>query len=222
MPVERLLRNGYIGSDESGKGDYFGPLVVAAVAANPAQVFSLEKWGVRDSKKLSDKRIVELSLLIKNNLPYEIIAVNPDKYNDLYNNIRNLNKLMAWAHARAIENLGESVPDIEVVVVDKFGPEYRLQSALMERGRKMQIIQETKAERYPVVAAASIVAREEFTRRLSVLSERFGVSLPKGATHVLDTAREVYEKGGLGLLSQVAKLHFKTTDKAINGDDLDA
>ncbi len=215
MPVERLLGKGYFGSDESGKGDYFGPLVIAAVAAKPNDIELLEKWGVRDSKKLSDKRIIELSRLIKDNLPYEAIAINPDKYNDLYNNIRNLNKLMAWAHARAIENLGERVPDIEVAVVDKFGPERRLQSALMERGRKMQIIQETKAERYPVVAAASIVAREEFTRRLSELSERFGISLPRGATHVVDTAREVYEKGGLGLLSQVAKLHFKTTRTAI-------
>jgi ribonuclease HIII len=216
MPVERLLRKGYFGSDESGKGDYFGPLVVAAVAANADEISLLEEWGVRDSKQLSDKRIAELSGLVKDKLNYEVIAIGPDKYNELYKQIDNLNKLMAWAHARAIENLGERVPDINVVVVDKFGPERRLQSALMERGRKMQIIQETKAERYPVVAAASIVAREEFVRRLSVLSERFGVSLPKGATHVLDTAREIYQKGGRDLLSQVAKLHFKTTEKAIH------
>lgn len=213
MLVEQLLRKGCIGSDESGKGDYFGPLVIAAVAAEPEGINSLNEWGVRDSKLLKDSKVVELSRRIKENLDYEIIAINPEKYNGLYNDFGNLNKLMAWAHARAIENLGERVPDLKVVVVDKFGPERRLRNALMNRGRGLKVIQEEKAERFPVVAAASIMAREEFIRRLSALSEQIGISLPKGATHVLDTARAVFDKGGVDLLSQTAKMHFKTTGK---------
>ncbi|MCP4231414.1 MAG: ribonuclease HIII [bacterium] len=215
MPEDELLRGGYIGSDESGKGDYFGPLVVAAVAAETDGQDLLRKWGVRDSKKLSDKRINELSALIRGHLPYELISINPEKYNELYEKLNNLNRLLAWAHARAIENLGQKRHDIDVVVVDKFGPERRLQNALMGRGREMRIFQETGAERYPAVAAASIIARAEFTRRLSALSERIGKTLPRGATHVLDTAKEIYNTRGAELLSQVAKVHFKTTDEVL-------
>ena len=215
MLDERLLNKGYIGSDESGKGDYFGPLVIAAIATGPGEISRLEKWGVRDSKQLSDKKIAELSELIRDNLDFEVIAIGPEKYNSLYNNIGNLNKLMAWAHARAIENLAGRVPGIKTVIVDKFGPEYRLRSALMNKGRELEIVQIEKAEKYPGVAAASIIAREEFTRRLSALLEEIGVSLPRGATHVLDTARAVYDKGGTDLLSRVAKLHFKTTENVV-------
>jgi ribonuclease HIII len=212
LPEEEQLRGGYIGSDESGKGDYFGPLIVAAVAADNSGRKLLGEWGVRDSKELGDKRINGLSAKIREHLPFELIAVSPSKYNELYEKLHNLNRLLAWAHARAIANLGEKQRDISVVVVDKFGPEYRLNDALMDRGREMQVYQETGAEKYPAVAAASIVARAEFTRRLSALSGRVGIPLPRGATNVLDTARRVYDEGGGKLLSQVAKLHFKTTD----------
>jgi len=206
-----------IGLDEAGKGDYFGPLVVAAVAGESKPLVAL---GVVDSKRLSDKRVISLAAAIITGFPTEVVAVHPVKYNELYARMRNLNHLLAWCHARALENMLERVPNADVIV-DQFAAAHTLEKALLQKGRSSRLIQETGAEQYAAVAAASIVARGEFLQRLEALARQHGVKLPKGAGPPVDAAgRDILSRGGVELLQQVAKLHFKTTKKigALLGD----
>lgn len=204
---------GWIGTDEAGKGDYFGPLVVAGVYASQQTAILLRQIGVRDSKTLSDKRIAAMSIEIRRTCPVEVVAIGPERYNQLYAKIRNLNRLLAWAHARVIENLLEKVT-CERAVSDQFGDEQYLQRALMEKGKRIQLVQRHRAEDDLAVGAASIIARGEFVRRLQQLSQSVGVELAKGAgPPVLVSARRFVEKHGRDTLGTVAKLHFKTTQQ---------
>lgn len=206
---------GRIGTDESGKGDYFGPLVVAAVWADEEIEEKFRGWGVRDSKKISDKRATDLAAHIIVEVPHAIVAIGPPKYNELYGKIRNLNRLLAWAHARAIENLLEQV-SCDTVIADKFGDEKYIKNALMKKGRDVTLIQKVRAESDIVVAAASIVARAEFLRRLTLLSKTIGVELRKGASDLVDQAGlRVLQSAGEDKLRQVAKWHFKNTQKIL-------
>jgi len=203
-----------IGSDESGKGDYFGYLVVAAVAVDLQSEESLSRLGVRDSKRMSDSAALRLGEGIRRDYPCEVVRISPAKYNELHEKMGNVNLLLAWAHARAIENLLEKV-DCSLVVADQFGDERFLAESLMRRGRKVQLVQVPRAESDIAVAAASVAARAVFLGTLRGLSRRIGIQLPKGATHVLPTARAVYERGGLDLLREVAKVHFRTTKQIL-------
>jgi len=205
--------SGWIGTDEAGKGDYFGPLVVAGVYVTDATAILLRQIGVRDSKTLSDKRIGEMSAEIRQTAPVNVVAIGPERYNEMYAKIRNLNRLLAWAHARVIENLLEQV-SCERVVSDQFGDERFLQRALMDKGRRVELIQRPRAEDDLAVAAASIIARGEFLSRLQQLGESVGVDLHKGAgPPVLISGRRFVEKHGRAGLAKVAKLHFKTTQQ---------
>ncbi len=204
---------GWIGTDEAGKGDYFGPLVVAGVYVTDQTAILLRQIGVRDSKTLSDKRIAEMSREIRQTCPVDVVAIGPERYNSLYAKIRNLNRLLAWAHARVIENLLEKVT-CERAVSDQFGDEQYLLRALMDKGKRIQLEQRHRAEDDVAVAAASIIARGEFVRRLQQLSQSVGVELAKGAgPPVLVAGRRYLEKHGRGALGTVAKLHFKTTQQ---------
>lgn len=205
-----------IGTDEAGKGDYFGDLVVAGVFLDPLGGLAAERMGVKDSKKLTDKRALEIARDIKATFPHEILRISPLKYNELYEKMNNLNRLLAWAHARVIENLVERT-GAGLVVSDQFGNATVLESALMRAGQQVRLVQITQGERDLAVAAASILARATFLQRLDALSKEVGVTLPKGATHVLPTGRQLYAQGGLPLLRQVAKLHFKTTEQIARG-----
>jgi ribonuclease HIII len=205
-----------IGTDEAGKGDYFGDLVVAGVYLDAAMELLAADMGVTDSKKLSDKRAQGIAHEIRAVFPHEIVRISPATYNDLYEKMRNLNRLLAWAHARVIENLLPRT-GASLVVSDQFGNAAVLESALLQGGRRVRLVQITKGERDLAVAAASIVARATFLQRLDTLSREIGLDLPKGATHVVPTARALYQKGGLPLLRRVAKLHFKTTEQVISG-----
>ena len=109
-----------IGIDESGKGDYFGPLVIAAVFVTPVTQQDLVLMQVRDSKKISDGRILEMAPDIRLVCPHSIVAIGPQRYNELYAKIRNLNRLLAWGHARALENLLQQV-DCDLAIADQFG-----------------------------------------------------------------------------------------------------
>ena len=215
---EKLIsegKSGVVGIDEAGKGDYFGPLVIAACYADSKIEAAFLAMGLRESKKVSDKRVFTLESSIKKIAPYEVIAIGPEKYNELYANIRNLNKLLAWGHARALENLLGKVNPREVVA-DQFGDERLIENALMKKGREVKLIQQTKAESVPAVAAASILARAEFLRRLENLSIQFSVSLHKGAGPPVDTAgRDFVAKKGEKELGKVAKMHFKNTKKIL-------
>ena len=205
-PIER------IGIDESGKGDYFGPLVIAAVFVDATTQGELALMQVRDSKKISDGRILEMATDIKMICPHSVIAIGPHKYNELYAKIRNLNRLLAWGHAKALENILERVSSARAIS-DQFGDERLILNALQEKGRKIILEQRTKAESDLAVAAASILARAEFLIRLNRLSQEVGTTLPKGASPAVElAARMVIKKHGPERLESVAKLHFKTTD----------
>lgn len=206
-----------IGIDESGKGDYFGPLVIAAVFVDATTQGELKLMEVRDSKKISDGRILEMAPDIKTICPHSVIAIGPQKYNELYAKIKNLNRLLAWGHAKALENLLERVP-CERAISDQFGNERLILNVLQEKGRKIVLEQRTKAESDLAVAAASILARAEFLLRLKRLSNEVGTTLPKGASPTVElAARMVIKKHGQARLGDVAKLHFKTTQAVLAG-----
>jgi len=200
--------------DESGKGDYFGPLVAAGVCVPPAGREALAALGVRDSKVLGDAQVQRLALAVRTAYPTSVVAIGPRRYNDLYESMRNLNRLLAWAHARVIENLLVQVPGCREAISDQFGDARLLERALLEHGRRIALVQHPRAEADPVVAAASIVARAEFLRRLSQLAARFGTPLPKGAgPPVLAAGRAFVARHGVQALGEVAKLHFRTTQQ---------
>lgn len=206
---------GHIGTDESGKGDYFGPLVVAGVFVSEKQEKVLQELGIKDSKRLSDNRVRELSALIKKGYPHSIVAIGPEKYNALYAKLRNLNRLLAWAHARAIENILEEVP-CSLAVTDQFGDKLYVTNALMTKGRGIELIQKTKAEEDPAVAAASILARAEFLSRLFFLSKDVGTDLPKGSSPKSENVGlELVKRQGVQILERVAKKHFKLTERIL-------
>lgn len=207
--------DGHIGVDESGKGDYFGPLVIAACYVGPEHLAELE--GVRDSKKLTDQQALKLAGRIRALCPNAVIAIGPSKYNELYNKFRNLNKLLAWGHARAIENVLELQPATRVISDEFAKGGHAVKSALYEKGRALTFESKVRAEADIAVAAASILARAEFLRRLERLGQEIGITLPKGATNVIPTAKRVVEAHGRDALGQVAKLHFKTTLQVLDG-----
>lgn len=206
-----------IGMDESGKGDYFGPLVIAAVFVDATTESELRLMEVRDSKKISDGRILELAPDIRTICPHSVVAIGPQRYNELYRKIKNLNRLLAWGHARALENLLERV-DCELAIADQFGDERLILNALQEKGKRIRLEQRPKAESDLAVAAASIVARAEFLLRLKRLSDEVGTTLPKGASPAVElAARMIVNKHGQERLGSVAKLHFKTTQVVLAG-----
>jgi ribonuclease HIII len=204
-----------IGIDESGKGDYFGPLVIGAVLVRSRQWKDLAMMGIMDSKSLTDPRISHLSSQIKKTCPHSLVVISPERYNQLYSKIRNLNRLLAWGHARALENILNHW-EAERALSDQFGDKTFLQSALLKKGKKIELEQRPKAEKNLAVAAASIIARDEFVKRLKALGEAYNTVLPKGAgPKILRVGRDFVQYNGFQALSQVAKLHFKTTKELI-------
>lgn len=167
---------------------------------------------VRDSKKLSDGRVLEMAPDIKTICPHSVIAIGPQKYNELYAKIKNLNRLLAWGHAKALENLLERGITCERAISDQFGDERLILNALQEKGQRIALEQRPKAESDLAVAAASVLARAEFLLRLKRLSNEVGTTLPKGASPAVElAAKMIIKKYGQERLGSVAKLHFKTT-----------
>jgi ribonuclease HIII len=212
----------WIGLDESGKGDYFGPLVVAGVHVTPALADRLRSLGVRDSKRISDGRILEMEPLIRRMARHSVVAIGPERYNELYGKMRNLNRLLAWGHARALENLLSEL-DCPRALADQFGDEQWIRNALLEKGKKVLLEQRPRAEEDVAVAAASILARAEFINRLKRLSQEHRLDLPKGASESVNEAarrligRYTASKDREDILKKVAKYHFKTTKALLNG-----
>ncbi len=211
-----------IGVDESGKGDYFGYLVVAAVYVDDSTESDLKKLGVRDSKKIVDRKIIDMDKKIRKLCKHDIVKISPEKYNELYKRFKSLNKLLAWGHARAIENMLKK-SNCTLVITDKFGEERFLKDTLFEKGKKVTIIQRIRAEDDTAVAAASIIARAEFLKTLRQLGREAGFVLPKGASHEVDkTGMQIIEKygsdNGMYVLNKIAKMHFKNTGKIIKKD----
>ncbi len=207
----------WIGVDESGKGDYFGPLVIAAVCVDEETAGMLRASGVRDSKRLSDRTILDLAQDIPGLCRTSVVAIGPAKYNELYGKFKNLNKLLGWGHARAIENLLEAGCPATRAISDQFGDERFIKDALMRKGQTIELQQRPRAEEDVAVAAASVVARAEFVRRLDRLSQEAGLVLPKGASNLVDAAaKRLVRVKGEQALSTFAKVHFKTTAKVLS------
>ncbi len=200
----------HIGTDESGKGDFFGPLVIAGVLADEKNAQYFLDLGIKDSKKLSDKKMLSLAVEIKKVAPYSIIAISNSKYNELYANIKNLNKLLAWGHARAIENI-LNTSHCEYALSDKFGDEALIKSALMKNGRSIRLEQMCKAESDIAVAAASVLARATFVQKMQEMENTYGIKFQKGCSPLVKAvASEFISKYGKDRLKEVCKAHFKT------------
>ncbi|MEO7300671.1 MAG: ribonuclease HIII [Verrucomicrobiota bacterium] len=212
-----------LGIDESGKGDFFGPLCVAGVYVNEKIINEWKEAGIRDSKNISsDKRIFELAKFIRET-PGCVTAVVPignESYNRLYAKMRSVNTLLAWGHARVIENLmGQQhrmKPPPVRVISDQFAADKAtVGKAIMILGRGIELVQRHKAEEDIAVAAASILARNEFVTRLAGLGKSFGMVFPKGASAAVDAAaKEFLNKHGLEKFPVVAKMHFRTALRA--------
>lgn len=205
----------HIGTDESGKGDFFGPLCTSGVLLNEHQAKYLKEIGIKDSKKLDDKKILALASEIRKNSVYSTIHITPKKYNELYDKFKNLNKMLAWAHATVIENvLGQASADF--AICDKFGDEKLILSMLKEKGKQIQIIQETKAEADTAVATASILARAEYVIQMGKLCSYYEMNFPKGASdRVIQVGHEFISKFGKEEMRSVCKAHFKTFQEFI-------
>jgi ribonuclease HIII len=211
QPTEEITYVDHIGSDESGKGDYFGPLCIAALYATKEQISQLIKMGVKDSKKLTDATILSLAKKIEASFTYHIIKIGPSKYNELIEKFGNLNSLMGWAHATAIDALYKKTQCKEVTI-DKFAHESVVTKALKQKELQLFVIQKVRAEEDPVVAGASILARASFVQEMARLSTLVGMVLPKGASKkCIEVGKAIVRKHGTPLLAQVAKMHFKTT-----------
>jgi len=204
--------NQKIGTDEAGKGDYFGYLVVAGVVVDKNKEKLLNALGIRDSKLLSEKQIFFLSFKIKQLCKYNIVKISPKKYNELYDKFRNLNRLLAWAHARVIENLLEK-SECDLIVSDQFGDKSFLKNALMKKAKRIKLIQKPNAEKDLAVAAASILARAEFLLSLKRLSKKYSIKLPKGSKP--EDAVKIVKKKGEAILDEIAKKHFRVTKKIV-------
>ena len=198
-----------VGSDETGKGDFFGPLVVVAARVEPELASRLRAAGVADSKKLSDARALLLAAHLRELVPHAVRRLDPPDYNRAHAEHGNLNPLLASLHAAAI---GEVARPGDRVLVDQFADERVMQRALA--GRDLRLLQSHRAERNVAVATASVLARAEFLLALRELSERFGVELAKGAGAPTDEAgRRFVRLHGLAALGEVAKTHFKNASR---------
>lgn len=209
------------GIDESGKGDFFGPLVIAGVCVNAVTGAGLRELGVCDSKLIgSSARIRTLAEQIRRQVDgaWSVVTLMPETYNRLYAGFGNLNRLLAWGHARAIENLLEKVPECPRMLSDKFAHESLIRRALLTRGRGVVLEQRVRAESDVAVAAASILARDGFLNGMARLAAEFAMELPRGAGPRVRTAGAAVLAGfGREAFRRCAKLHFKTYAELCGG-----
>ena len=203
-----------IGADESGKGDYFGPLVTAAWRLAPGEAEELRAIRVADSKGLSDGAIERIAGQLEERGQGEVEVLMPREYNPRYAEVRNINILLSQMHGACLRRLHERTGPVEVVIVDQFAR----RTDVMEREARLpagcRLVTRTKGEADPAVAAASILARAAFVRGLRELGHEFGMTIPPGAgAPVLKAGRTFVETFGREALRDVAKLHFATSNK---------
>ncbi len=206
-----------IGVDEAGKGDFFGPLCIAALKADEAEIKQLLELGVKDSKKMGDPIIIKTAIKLKERFAHSVITIYPKRYNEMYQSFQNLNQLLAWGHATAIEELSAKT-GCSKALIDKFGGAYLVENALKRKKLTIDLVQRTHAEEDPVVAAASILARAGFLYGLSQLGKEVGIELPKGASSIVRAmGRQIFENQGVETLDKVCKKHFKTYAEVTSG-----
>lgn len=209
---DNLLNPPLIGSDEAGKGDYFGPLCVCAVYADKKMYDELASCSVKDSKKLTDSKIASLKDDILRICPHHsLIEVKNISFNDMYKKYQNINVILSKAHASALKNVYQKT-NCTNILIDKFSSEYRMENELSSLN--LNIVQKPKAEQNLAVASASILARYFYMKRLEMLSETYGVDFCAGSGANADiVAKEFCEKYGKDKLYEVCKINFKNTQK---------
>ncbi|MGB8340196.1 MAG: ribonuclease HIII [Chthoniobacterales bacterium] len=211
----------HFGIDESGKGDFFGPLVIAGAYTDRQITRQFLENGTQDSKRIgSDARIRALAKMIRQTpgVAFDIVLIGPERYNDLYEKFGNLNSLLGWGHARVIENLLAKRPDCPRALSDKFADARVIEKALLQHGQRIQLEQRTKAESDLAVAAASILAREAFIDWLERSGKQLGLPLGRGVSATIkETARKIVEKEGPAALRRFAKVHFRTAHEVAPG-----
>lgn len=199
-----------IGTDETGKGEWYGPLVVAAVALTPEEALTLRKMGIGDSKRLSSFRIYEIGDILKTSkIEKEVSILSPEKYNDLYEvfkkETKNLNHILQKMHTQVIYNLLKRLHLQQVtVVIDQFDSSHTFKEFGALKEFKANIIQKIGGESEPAVAAASILAKFIFEEEVNQLNHIYELDLKNTAPE--DIPRDI--------LSSTAKLHFKNVEKA--------
>lgn len=209
-PEAHLELTPRIGMDEAGKGDFFGPLCVASLYADSEGIKNLSQLGVRDSKRLSDDAVKKLAAKIRPAYTYTVIRLFPKKYNELHDKFKNLNRLLAWAHAAALEDVIRKT-NCRDAILDQFADKHVMETSLRQKKIDVRLQQKVRGEADVVVAGASILARAAFLEGLETLSQEIGVSLPKGAAaQVVNAARKLLAQFGPEALDKTAKTHFKT------------
>jgi len=223
--LDPMAREPHVGIDESGKGDFFGPMVIAAAFVDDTLFTAMETLGVKDSKSISsDKKALALGQEIRKLLGKrcDVIKIGPAAYNRLYAKMRSVNRILAWGHAQVLENILPNVQNCTFAISDQFGTKESVERALKQKGRGIKLVQRHKAESDMAVAAASILARERFLRELDAASKATGVTLRKGASQqVQQAAVELVEKHGPTALLNHAKCHFRTTDQVLKTTGFD-
>jgi ribonuclease HIII len=218
--LDPTLTDPRIGVDESGKGDFFGPMCIAGVYVNASVLAAWKSAGVRDSKTVgSDAQMARLAEIIRKTpgCVYNVVAIGNEAYNRLFKKLQSINKMLAWGHARVIENLmglryQMNPPPLRVISDQFAATEETVRVALMSMGRDIKLVQRHKAESDLAVAAASILARHEFVTRLKRLGDSHGITMPKGASpEVEKVGKQLVEKYGPEILNKVGKEHFRTS-----------
>lgn len=207
-----------IGSDEVGTGDYFGPIVVSSAYVKKDDIPWLEELGVKDSKKLTDDKILEIVPKIIKKIPYKSMILTNKEYNERYNENTNMNKLKAILHNSVLVKLTNEIKDYDYVVVDEFAKKFVYFNYLKESSNVFRNITfMTKGEdKCLAVACASLISRYIFIKEFDKLGDKVGEFLPKGAGDAVnDMGKKVVKKYGADILKDIAKLNFKNTEKIL-------
>lgn len=217
-PAALLDYTSRIGMDEAGKGDFFGPLCIAALFADEAQIKKLSELRVKDSKSFSDAAVLKIAQEIRKEFAYTVIRLFPQKYNELYGKFKNLNRLMSWAHASALEDLSKKT-GCKKAILDQFAYPELMEKALKQKKLDVELTQKVRGEEDIVVAGASILARAAFLEGLEKLKKEYEIELPKGASSIVKKAGEkIVAKLGKEVLGKIAKVHFKTAAEIVKSD----
>lgn len=205
-----------IGTDESGKGDVFGPLVVSGVLLDKEDIPKVIDLGIKDSKKLSDKLILEIKNEIEKTFFYEVVLISPKKYNELYMKMKNVNRILAWAHARTIENI-LSKKEAKLIIIDKFTSEEFIKSFMFKEAKTRNFIIESQGEKYFASALSSIIARGYYLEYMKKMEREYKMEFPKGAGENTNKVISEFIKKYTHLrLPEVGKMHFKNIKKQIS------
>lgn len=211
-----IYNSNCIGSDEVGTGDYFGPIVVTAAYVNKENIPFLEELGVKDSKKMTDDKILEIVPKIIKKIPYQSLILSNKEYNEKYNENTNMNKIKAILHNKVLYNMVTKNCNYDKIVVDEFAPANKYYSYLNDVASKVtNITFVQKAESKCLsVACASIISRYIFLKTMNEMSNEIGSTIPKGAGLLVDQfAIELVKNKGFDVLNKYAKLNFKNTQK---------